>query len=47
MFKRFTLHQIDASDAAFVSLLIFQDVYDSLINIRFQGRHEQYLNSVG
>ncbi|MBA7494224.1 putative 2-phosphosulfolactate phosphatase [subsurface metagenome] len=47
MLERFTLHQIDASDAAFASLLTFQQVYDSLTNIIFQGHHAQYLKSIG
>jgi 2-phosphosulfolactate phosphatase len=47
MLERFTLHKIEASDAAFASLLTFQQVYDSLINSIFQGHHAQYLKSIG
>jgi len=47
MLERFTLHQIDTSDAAFASLLTFKQVYGSLTDIIFQGSHAKYLKSIG
>jgi 2-phosphosulfolactate phosphatase len=47
MLERYSLNQIEASDAAFAALLTFQQVYGSLINIIFQGSHAQYLKSIG
>jgi 2-phosphosulfolactate phosphatase len=45
--EHFTLHQIDASDAAVGSLLAFKQAHNSLIKIIFQGYHAKYLKSIG